>query len=69
MEAYSRLVQETKNKRLHYLLQQTDEYIATISRMITAQREEARQEQEELRAQVLAMRGMGLEGGPAMSSR
>mmetsp|Transcript_14910 Transcript_14910/g.22432 ORF Transcript_14910/g.22432 Transcript_14910/m.22432 type:complete len:1326 (+) Transcript_14910:95-4072(+) len=39
MEAYIQLVQETKNSRLKYLLAQTDEYIATINRMIKDERQ------------------------------
>lgn len=38
MEAYTSLVQETKNGRLKYLLSETDNYIATIKRMIQEQR-------------------------------
>ena len=38
MEAYTSLVQETKNGRLKYLLNETDNYIATINRMIQEQR-------------------------------
>jgi ATP-dependent helicase STH1/SNF2 len=34
MEAYSQLLQETKNDRLHYILQQADTYIASINEMI-----------------------------------
>lgn len=30
MEAYSRLVEETKNERLHFLLKQTDDYLRTL---------------------------------------
>ena len=41
MEAYARLVQETKNDRLHFLLNQTDTYLATINRMVQNQRDEA----------------------------
>jgi SNF2 family DNA or RNA helicase len=38
MEAYKALVQETKNDRLHYLLNETDTYMAAIHEMIEAQR-------------------------------
>jgi SNF2 family DNA or RNA helicase len=38
MEAYSSLVQDTKNGRLKFLLNETDSYIATINRMIQEQR-------------------------------
>jgi SNF2 family DNA or RNA helicase len=41
MEAYAKLVQETKNDRLHFLLNQTDTYLATINRMVQNQRDEA----------------------------
>jgi ATP-dependent helicase STH1/SNF2 len=34
MEAYAKLLQETKNDRLHFLVSQTDSYIATISEMV-----------------------------------
>ena len=34
MEEYAKLIQETKNTRLKYLLNQTDSYIATINSMI-----------------------------------
>lgn len=34
MEAYSQLLQETKNDRLHYILRQADAYIASINEMI-----------------------------------
>ena len=39
MEAYAKLLQETKNDRLHYLLNQTDTYLATINKMVQEQRE------------------------------
>lgn len=39
MEAYSKLIQETKNSRLKYLLNQTDSYILTINSMIQEQRD------------------------------
>ena len=38
MEAYSNLVQDTKNGRLKFLLNETDSYISTINRMIQEQR-------------------------------
>jgi SNF2 family DNA or RNA helicase len=38
MDAYNKLVAETKNDRLHYLIEQTDGYIATINRMVQDQR-------------------------------
>ena len=38
MEAYAKLIQETKNSRLKYLLNQTDTYITTINSMIQDQR-------------------------------
>lgn len=38
MEAYMALVQDTKNGRLKFLLNETDNYIATINRMIQEQR-------------------------------
>jgi len=38
MEAYTSLVQETKNGRLKFLLNETDNYIATINQMIQQQR-------------------------------
>ena len=41
MESYMKLVQETKNSRLKHLLDQTDDYISTINRMVQAQRMEA----------------------------
>lgn len=41
MESYMKLVQETKNTRLKHLLDQTDDYISTINRMVQAQRMEA----------------------------
>jgi hypothetical protein len=40
MESYMQLVQETKNSRLKHLLDQTDDYISTINRMVQAQRME-----------------------------
>lgn len=48
MEAYSKLVEETKNERLKFLLEQTDNYIVSITEKIKAQRrseenDEARQ--------------------------
>lgn len=45
MEAYASLVQETKNGRLKYLLNETDSYIATINRMIQEQRTSDENEQ------------------------
>jgi ATP-dependent helicase STH1/SNF2 len=41
MESYMQLVSETKNKRLQYLLNETDSYIATINRMIQEQRQQS----------------------------
>ncbi len=38
MVAYAKLVQETKNVRLNYLMNQTDSYIETINNMIQSQR-------------------------------
>jgi hypothetical protein len=38
MESYMKLVSETKNQRLQFLLNETDSYIATINRMIEEQR-------------------------------
>lgn len=38
MEAYANLVQDTKNGRLKFLLNETDSYISTINRMIQEQR-------------------------------
>lgn len=38
MEAYTKLLAETKNERLHHLINQTDTYIATINRMVLNQR-------------------------------
>lgn len=38
MEAYTSLVQDTKNGRLKFLLNETDSYISTINRMIQEQR-------------------------------
>ncbi len=38
MEAYNQLVQETKNSRLKFLLNQTDTYINTINQLIQDQR-------------------------------
>ncbi|KAJ1441487.1 SNF2 family N-terminal domain-containing protein [Ochromonadaceae sp. CCMP2298] len=46
MEAYTNLVQETKNGRLKFLLNETDSYISTINRMIQEQREEANEGEE-----------------------
>lgn len=40
MESYMKLVSETKNQRLQYLLNETDSYIATINRMIEEQRDQ-----------------------------
>jgi ATP-dependent helicase STH1/SNF2 len=41
MEAYASLVQETKNGRLKFLLNETDNYIAAINKMIQEQRSTA----------------------------
>jgi hypothetical protein len=38
MAAYASLVQDTKNGRLKFLLNETDSYIATINKMIQDQR-------------------------------
>lgn len=40
MDAYTSLVQETKNGRLKFLLSETDNYIATINKLIQEQRVE-----------------------------
>ena len=39
MDAYKKMIQETKNSRLKYLLNQTDSYILTINSLIQEQRE------------------------------
>merc|ERR1711871_1913021 len=39
MEEYAKLIQDTKNTRLKYLLNQTDSYIATINSMIQEQKD------------------------------
>lgn len=44
MEAYTSLVQETKNGRLKFLLSETDNYIATINRLIQQQRVNGKEE-------------------------
>lgn len=46
MESYMALVQETKNSRLKHLLDQTDDYISTINRMVQAQRMQHDEEEE-----------------------
>lgn len=38
MESYTRLLQDTKNTRLHYLLEATGTYITTIQRLVEEQR-------------------------------
>lgn len=53
MEAYAKLVQETKNDRLHFLLNQTDTYLATINRMVQSQRDEADLEDAEEKAGIV----------------
>ena len=47
MEAYAKLLQETKNDRLHYLLNQTDTYLATINKMVQEQREMGDDDQDD----------------------
>jgi SNF2 family DNA or RNA helicase len=42
MEAYMKLVEETKNKRLQYLLNQTDEYLNSIKKLIKSQTDEGK---------------------------
>lgn len=44
MEAYTSLVQDTKNSRLKFLLNETDSYITTINKMIQQQRVEVPEE-------------------------
>ena len=39
MDAYARLLQETKNDRLHFLVSQTDSYLAAINKMVQSQSE------------------------------
>ena len=39
MDAYARLLQETKNDRLHFLVSQTDSYLAAINKMVQSQAE------------------------------
>ena len=41
MEMYTQMVQETKNARLRYLLNETDSYIEIINKMIQDQRAES----------------------------
>ena len=50
MEAYAKLLQETKNDRLHYLLNQTDTYLATINKMVQEQREMGDDDQDDSNA-------------------
>jgi acetoin utilization deacetylase AcuC-like enzyme len=47
MDAYMKLVQETKNDRLHFLLNQTDSYLETINRMVQDQRTAGEEDEEE----------------------
>ena len=49
MDAYTKLVEETKNDRLKFLLAETDKYIVSIADKVRAQREN--EEFEEARAQ------------------
>lgn len=41
MEAYAKMIQDTKNTRLKFLLNQTDSYITQINDLIQVQREES----------------------------
>lgn len=51
MEAYTKLVEETKNERLKFLLEQTDNYIVSITEKVKAQRQ-AEEERERRRRPV-----------------
>ena len=53
MEMYSKLLQDTKNDRLHYLLNQTDTYLATINKMVEEQRVEGEEELDENQSTLL----------------
>jgi SNF2 family DNA or RNA helicase len=44
MEAYHKLVEETKNERLHFLLKQTDEYLKSIADLVKTHQEDAEEE-------------------------
>lgn len=60
MAAYASLVQDTKNGRLKFLLNETDSYIAAINKMIQDQRVLTVQEVE---AESCATKGSGEGGG------
>ena len=60
MEAYTNLVQDTKNGRLKFLLNETDSYIATINRMIQEQRVLTPEEVEAASALVIGSVGAGI---------
>ncbi|KAJ8599552.1 hypothetical protein CTAYLR_007117 [Chrysophaeum taylorii] len=57
MEAYTKLVEETKNERLKFLLEQTDNYIVSITEKVKAQRQN--EEYDEARAARSHDRGDG----------
>lgn len=61
MEAYSKLLEETKNQRLKFLLEQTDNYIVSITKKVKAQRQheehdEAREAERAGLGETVAMR-------------
>ena len=68
MEAYSKLVDETKNERLRYLLQETDNFIQTIQNKLQAQREQGTHDEEMRASEEAALKGTSLMGTNAVSN-
>lgn len=68
MEAYSKLVDETKNERLRFLLQETDSFIQTIQNKLQAQREQGTQDEEMRASEEAALKGTSLMGTNAVSN-
>lgn len=46
-EGYRKLIDQKKDKRLAFLLSQTDEYIASLTEMVKQHKQEQRKKQQE----------------------
>lgn len=53
-EGYRKLIDEKKDKRLAYLLSQTDEFIASLTEMVKQHKEEQRRQNREFLRKVVS---------------
>ena len=53
-EGYRKLIDEKKDRRLAYLLQQTDEFISNLTEMVKQHKEEQRNKYKEARRKMVS---------------